>query len=138
MSLDFRPAIADIKSALSGIPNIDIIDTHDDVTMIGGVVKPYIILTFGGPVRAARDRGIVGSARDTNVMWVMLECVSNDRNVARDLKVKAMSALVDLEPSDSGRLTLDGGNSYTFAKTTSVPLRFVENLRFSFHHNLSS
>lgn len=136
MSLDFRPAVADIKAALSAIPNIDIIDTHDNATTIGGVVKPYIVMTVGGPIRAARDRGLVGSKHDTNLIWVMLECVSNNIDVARGLKADAIEALVDFIPTDSGRLSLDGGSGYTLAQTSAVPLRFVENARLSCAHNL--
>lgn len=136
MSLDYSEAIADIKAQLETIPNIDIISTHGDVTMINGVVKPYIVATFGGPVRANNDRGIVGSRHDTSIVWMVLECVSNDETVARDLKFDALGLLVDFTPTNGGRITLDGGGPRTISKTTTVPLRFVETAMLSFRHNL--
>lgn len=136
MSLDFTEAIEDIKTTLASIQNVEIIDAHDNATLTNGVVKPYIVLTFGGPIRAARDRGIVASKHDTSLVWCLAECVSNDLSVARKLKFDVLGALVDFEPDNSGAMVLDGGYSYTRAQTNAIPLRYVETARLVFHHNL--
>ena len=137
MSANPTQAFQDIKTKLTAISNIDIIDTHDDVTLTNGVVKPYVVLTFGGPIRVQADRGIVESKRDTTLYWVIIECVSNDLGVARKLKVDVISQLEDYVPNNSGRVVVDGGFSDTITKTSAIPKRFVEATRMSFHHNLN-
>lgn len=138
--LNPEPAYQDILQRVKTIPNITVLEVEDDnqVELIGNEVKPYVVLTLGGPVRAAQDRGIAESARDTTIMWVTFDCVSNRPVVARNLKTRILELLTDFIPEDSGRLTVDGSMRSSRKATSVLPFRVVESIGFSFRHNLQN
>lgn len=138
MSLNTEPAYQDILSKLKTLTGVTLLEVEDDdqVKRKGSEVVPYVIFSLGGPVRSSRDRGIAESARDTNQMWANLTCVSTNNAVARKLKNDVVTLLTDYVPSDSGRMTLEGGLQYPIASTTTMPKRYAHYLTMAFAHNM--
>lgn len=138
--IDTSGAFDSIFSVLNAETDFTTLDVEDDeqVEKVAGVVKPYVILNMGSPVRSGTDRGIVGSARDVHKLWLSVTCVSEKMSVSRKLKDRVIGLLVDFEPTDSGRLTLDGGLQYPIAKTSVLPKRYADVAVFTFAHNLQN
>lgn len=136
--MNYEQAYQDILTRLKEISGVEVLEVEDDdqVKRRGTEVLPYIILSLGGPLRAARDRGIMASSRDTNQMWLVLTCVSSNVSVARKLKNEVVEKMVDFVPDNSGRLTLDGGMRYSVASTSTMPKRYAEAVMMGFRHNL--
>lgn len=136
---DFTDTVDSIKTQIqTKVTNARIIDTHGEPPRANGIIQPYIVLTFGAPTRRESDAGIVESKRDTYNLWFHAECVALAVAPARSLRGQVMDALVDFEPTNSGRITTWGGFSDTLASTDSVPMRFTETGRFRFSYNLQA
>ena len=140
VSLATEDAFQDILERLREIDGVDVVETEndDEVKLVGDTIQPYIIVMFGGPVRAARGRGIGPSANDVNVLWVNTYCVSGNPSISRQIKDAVVGKLVDFYPTDSGRLTVDGGQQFDWASTTTLPKRYVSVATFTFRHNLQN
>ena len=138
--VDYMPALQDIKDTVAAaVPNCDIVQTHDDVT-VGptGILKSYVILTFGGPLKYPLDKGITESANNPNLMWCTVQCVSSNAMTSDRIKQLVFSALEDHYPPNSGRMIADGGYSHDTKNSNVKPVRYVSAVRFSFVHNLVS
>lgn len=139
MSLDFTAVRNGIASKIStGVPNVDIFDAHGEARRLNGVLVPYVVLSIGGPIHAARGRGICGSARDPHHLWVHVLCVSESSVQATSMKNQLLAAgvLVDYMPPGSGPLTLVGGYQDKFVSQDGTPVRFIDALRFNVTYNL--
>lgn len=138
MSLDYENAYQDIIGKLKELTGVTVLEVEDDnqVKRSGTEVLPYVVVNLGGPMRSATDRGICGSARDTNQFWLVLTCVSTNVGIARKLKNDVISKLVDYEPTDAGPITLDGGFRQNIASTSTMPKRYAEVVMMGFRHNL--
>ena len=139
MSLDFSQVKNGIKGRIaSGVPNVDIFDTHGEARRMNGVLVPYVVLSIGGPIHAARGRGICGSARDPHHLWIHVLCVSEDTDQATSMKNQLLAAgvLVDYMPPGAGPLTLVGGFQDKFSSQDGSPVRFIDALRFNVTYNL--
>lgn len=137
MSLDYQPVVEAVKARLSTL-NVPIIDTHSEAHRENGILVPYLMLSFGGPVQAARGRGIVGSVKNPHLMWVHAHCISEDIGVSRSIKNQVIPLLTDFTPENCGPFTMVGGYPDTITSQDSAPVRFDEALRFSFSYNLNS
>lgn len=137
MSLDFSTQIEDVKQRLIAVvPNARVVKNFGDAPKIGGIVQPHIVLQFGGPVRAARGRGIVGSAKDPHLLWCHVHCVAITDEDSQSLLDDVLGALVDFYPTGSGPMTLGGGLSVPINSTDTLPVRIDKVARFTFTYNL--
>lgn len=98
---------------------------------------PYVVLYFSPPIRAARDRGIVSTRHDTNLLGVSVEIVSTTDDSARAVQDIVLDTLVGYRPTNSGELILEGGTSYASAATTVKPSRYTRSIGFTARTNLS-
>lgn len=137
---DYSQAFADIKARVAtALPDATIVQTHQEgMVLSGGVPIEYVVLTFGGPVKYSKDRGIVESSRNPNVMWVIVQCVSALPEVSGNMKIAVINALEDFVPDNSGRMTPDGGFATDTSDDSTFPTRYVSAVRFSFIHNLAT
>lgn len=139
MTFDLTDTVQSIKDQITAeVVNARIIDTHDDAPRANGIIQPYIVLSFSQPTPRYSDSGIVEAKRNTYNMWFHAEAVALDINAARKLQGQLTDALVDFEPTNSSRITTNGGFSDTLASTDSVPLRFTEVGRFRFSYNMKT
>lgn len=138
--VDYSQALSDIKAAIAAaVPTAPIVQTHKQgINIVNGIPQEYVVVTFGGPIKYAKDKGIAESARNPNLMWAIVECVAALPDVANNMKAAVITALEDFEPDNSGRMTPDGGFSTDTSDDSSHPVRYVSVVRFSFVHNLAT
>lgn len=137
---DYMQAIADITAkAVAAVPTIPIVHSHaEGFKVIDGIPQSYIVMTFGGPVKYGRDKGITQGSRNPNVMWVSFQSVAALPTIAERTKGILIDALEDFVPDNSSRLSPDGGFATDTSDDSSKPTRFVSSVRFSFTHNMST
>ena len=139
MSLDFRPVRDAIISQVNWyLPNVPVVNAHGEATRVSGVLQPYVMVSMGGPIEAAKGRGILGPAHNPHYLWVHVHCVAEDVNQAQDMKAALLApgALVGFEPPQCSMLSLVGGYQDTVVSQDSSPVRFDEALRFTLTYNL--
>ena len=137
---DYLTAIEDIKTVVAGaVPGVAIVQSHaEGVALSSGVPQSYVVMTFGGPIKYGRDKGIAESSRNPNLMWVSIQCVAAMSTVANRIKQDIFNALEDYRPSDCGRMTPEGGFATDTSDDSTKPVRYVSTVRFSFIQGLSS
>lgn len=135
---DYSQALTDIKNAVSAaVPGVPIVQTHSEgVSIVEGIPQSYIVLTFGGPIKYQRDRGIVAGSKNPNVMWVTCQAVAAMPTLANRIKQDILNALEDFCPDNSSRMTPDGGFANDTSDDSTKPVRYISAIRFSFIHNL--
>ena len=140
MSVSVEPAFQSIMARLvTSVPNVTILDGEDENQIEvydGGFIKPYLIVNMSNPIRTSAGRGIGDSRNDTTLVSLVIGCVASTATKARELRDQVNSTLVDFEPTDSGRLTLDGGLQVTLPSTTILPKRYQAGAMFQFRHNM--
>lgn len=139
MSLDFRPVRDAIISQIEwSLPNVKVINAHGDAERVGGVLVPYVMVSMGGPVEAAKGRGIIGPAYNPHYLWVHVHCISEDIDQAQNMKAALLvpGALVGFQPPECSMLSLVGGYQDTVVSQDTSPVRFDEALRFTVTYNL--
>ncbi|MFA5387649.1 MAG: hypothetical protein WC322_04685 [Candidatus Paceibacterota bacterium] len=138
--VDYMPALADIKArAVSAVPTVPIVQTHaEGFKVVDGIPQSYVVMTFGGPVKYGRDKGIVGGNKNPNTMWVSIQAVAALPTIAERIKQDLINSLEDYVPSNSSRMSPDGGFATDTSDDSSKPTRFVSYVRFSFVHNMAT
>ena len=137
MSLDFRPLRDAITNKIETLlPNVSVINAHGEAQRSSdGVLVPYVMLSIGGPIEAARGRGIIGPADNPHYLWVHVHCISEDVNQAQNMKADLMG-LVGFQIPGASMLSLVGGYQDTIVSQDSSPVRFDEALRLTVTYNL--
>lgn len=141
MTLALHP-IKDAVAARLSVPNVKVYVTEvPDDAVIGlnpnGTIKPYIVVNFTSPYRAARGRGIVSSRHDVNVAGCVVRCVAPTASASSQLSDKVMNLLTGWFAPDTGEFTLEGGGSSDNANGTVRPTKFFTDLAFGFRTNLT-
>lgn len=106
-----------------------------------GTMTPYIVLSFGGPVRSAGGRGIVSTRRDSQIVFLTVEVYAPTSDIARKLKGKIIDALLGYRVFSggdqiTGELTFSGGMSYSRSSNTIRPTQYIEAQSFQTVTNL--
>jgi len=142
MGLQLEPAIQDILAKVREIPDVQVFETEREaetsLTYTDETFNPYIVVTFGAPVRAAYGRNIVSSRWDINVMWMTAICVAPIASMARSIRDQVNDKLTEFVPTDAGPLQLSGGANYGSANDLTDPVRYVSGTMFTFRHNLKN
>lgn len=118
----------------------DVHDTENEDELLGnlhGLFKPFYIMYFGGPVRAAHGRGITSSRNDVNIMWCQATAVAPTKDSRNLLLDKAINILTGWHPPDSGEMILEGGMAFSIANTTVRPSKYMKNLTWTYRTNLT-
>ena len=137
---DYMTAIADIKAAVeAAVPGVTVVQSHaEGVALSSGIPVSYVVLTFGGPIKYAKDKGIVESSRNSNLMWVSVQCVAAMAITANRIKQDVFNELEDFYPTNCGRMTPEGGFATDTSDDSTKPVRYVSTVRFSFVQGLST
>lgn len=102
-----------------------------------GIMLPFYVVRFGGPVRAARGRSITTSRDHVNIMFLTVACMAAEPEALKWLYGQALNVLTGFVPPDSGELILEGGLSYSEAISTVKPSRYLKDISFTFRTNLT-
>jgi hypothetical protein len=102
-----------------------------------GVMLPFYVTRFGGPVRAARGRNITTVRHHVNVMFLTVACMAADPEALKWIYGQAINVLTGYVPPDSGELILEGGLSYSEGSSTVRPTRYLKDISYTFRTNLT-
>lgn len=101
-----------------------------------GIAMPFLVVSFGAPIRAAGDHGIVNSRNDTKIGSVVVRVVSSTAESARQVRDKVVYWLEGWSPSNSGELLLEMGIGTDNATATTKPTRYYQTIGFTYRTNL--
>jgi hypothetical protein len=109
----------------SAVPDGEDIPRNGD-----GTVLPHIIIDFGAPVKAARDRNIANAELgQPHVLPANVLCVAGDADTADAVMAAVVNLLVDWAPSaTSDPWEAKGGYGTNRPSTGNTPTRFGSGL----------
>lgn len=101
-----------------------------------GIAYPFLVVSFGTPIRAAGDHGLVNSRNDTKIGSVVVRVVSTTAESARQVRDKVVHWLEGWSPANSGELLLEMGIGTDNATATTKPTRYYQTIGFTYRTNL--
>ncbi len=101
-----------------------------------GIAYPFLVVSFGTPIRAAGDHGLVNSRNDTKIGSVVVRVVSDTAESARQVRDKVVYWLEGWSPANSGELLLEMGIGTDNATATTKPTRYYQTIGFTYRTNL--
>lgn len=102
-----------------------------------GTMKPFIVVEFGGPVRSARDHGIVSVRYDSHVVFLTVTAYAAKSADAEAIKGLFIDRLLGLKVDDTTELQLGGGMAYSRSSNTIRPTQFLAAQSFQAITNLT-
>ena len=103
-----------------------------------GLIRPYIVITFGQSVPSGTDRSIEGEAAQPLIMPPRFECWAADYDQARIVAGAVRTRFIGYAPTEgSSEMRLGRGYSLNNQDSTGRPTRFVELVAFELIYNLS-
>lgn len=138
--LDPTPAIEAVKTQLETV-GVSVHDTQVPDEWLNptdnGIMLPFYVVQYGGPVRAAKGRNITTSRDHVNIMFLTIACMAAEPEAMKWLYGQALNALTGFRPPDSGELILEGGLSYSEGISTVKPTRYLKTISYTFRTNLT-
>jgi hypothetical protein len=135
MSLSTSSVEDAIEERLKTInPRVYISEVPDDVST---PKSPYIVVYFGGPIRAAGDHHITSSRNDTNIFYCTVQVIGRTDKAARDVNNLIRDSLTGFRPPDCGEMVLEGGLSYSSGNGDTKPTDYYRETGYSMRTNLS-
>lgn len=101
-----------------------------------GKPKPYIVINFGGPIRAARDRGLVSAKYDSTILFITLDVFAGTDDDALAIKGYLLDNLVGWVPEGATELVPAGGMTHSRAASAVRPTQYIESISFQCFSNL--
>lgn len=98
---------------------------------------PYVVIFFGGPVRASSDHHITSTRNDTVIGYCTVQVISLTDKSARDVNNKIRNALVGFRPTDAGEMVTEGGLAYSRGSNDVKPTTYYRETGYSYRMNLS-
>lgn len=141
--MDFTPAYRDIQNRIrTALPQFDLYDTNVPLDVekltVNGKFKPYMVISLGGGIRAARGRGIVSPKYDPMQYWIVITCVAPEDAPAVQLKSTLLDLLTGFVPTDADQLTPEGGQAQSVANENRVPIFYQHRVMFHFYQNMTN
>jgi hypothetical protein len=103
-----------------------------------GLMKPFVVLYFGGPIRASQDHHLNDSSRDTTILYVTVESYAARAWDAVQAKGHLVDVLTHITGDNFTRPVLSGSMSYSRASNTVRPTQYIEAFSIITYSNLSS
>jgi hypothetical protein len=135
MSLDAtaeQTAVIDRLSTLCGGRVFDYVpeETELERDETSGLVKPYIVVTFGSLYPTEGDRTIEGEDQQPQLMPIIVECWATTASAARATAGAVRTRLVGWSPSadNASEISLRGGGWFQQRDTTGRPTRAMESV----------
>jgi len=87
-----------------------------------GLFAAYHSLAFGGPIRSAKDKSLVGSAAtDPSFVTIAIGSYAPTTEMLRTVHGEMLDQLAGFYPTDSGEIDLSGGANLSFASNNVRP-----------------
>lgn len=106
-------------------------DDYDDYGEV------FIAVSFGGPVVAAREKGIIGTKYDGKVIYWAISIYAPDPDEAAYAKDLVFDVLEGFKPTNTSELIAKSGMAFSRKRNTVRPAVYVENLSFEAVTNLA-
>lgn len=145
--LDFTPAYTDIRNHLkteldARFGNVRVFDTNVPLDVaestVNGLFSPYVVLSIGGGIRAARGRSIVNSRYDVMQYWVVATVVGPENLPTMVIKSAIIDILTGFVPTDASELTPEGGQAQSSANENRIPIIYQQRAMFQFFQNMET
>lgn len=125
---------------LDGVPDEETFE-YDAMT---GRLKPYMVITFGIPIRAARDRSILGTRHQPHIQPFVVDAYGGDADAVRVLGSRLIDTLQGYFPGDAAapdeqnatEIELSGGGDYRERDTQGRPSRFIKRFQGEYLINM--
>lgn len=103
-----------------------------------GKLKPYMVVTFGIPIRAARDRSIIGARAQPYIQPFTVDCYGDDADSARILASGVIDRVLGFVPDDqnASEIECSGGGDFRERDTQGRPTRFIKRVQGEFLINM--
>lgn len=141
MALGLKPIQDAIQARLDTLPQeVYVVEVPDDTKLpksSNGTIKPYIVISLGGPYRAARGRGIVSSRHDVNIASLSVQVVALTAAAGDIILDQVLNLMVGWSAPDTGEFTVEGGSNGSNADGSVKPTKYFRFAFFSFRCNLS-
>lgn len=124
------------SSVVAPVFEVEVDDIEELPTSPDGLTLPYFVISFGGPIRAARGRGITGVRDDVMRSYVSVYCVAHDADALRELRRQAFDVLTGYIPENGSELIPEGGLAYGQGNTTIRPTRYMKFLVWTYRTNM--
>jgi len=121
------------KVYVSEIPADDSLEYYDN-----GLMKPFAVLYFGGPVRASGDHHLNDSSKDTTILYVTVESYAGRAWDAVQAKGHLVEVITSLRGENYTKPVLTGSMSYSRSSNTVRPTQYVESFSVTTYSNLIS
>lgn len=139
MSLATSPIQDSILARLRSLP-LEVYDTEvpDETQLLtsNGLLRPYAVIYFSEPVRAAVSRGIVSTTRDLHRAGCTVQIVAPRSEDARSWADDVKLLLAGFKPEDASEMVLEGGAAANNGTATTRPTQYSRYVAFSFYTNL--
>lgn len=137
----FRSIEALVKDAIPNTP-VYISEIPEDKSLTydadTGLMNPFVVLFFGGPIRAASDHSLCSSRRDTTILYVTVSCFAARSWDAIELKGLLIDSLAGARGNDFSELITGGSLSFSRSSNTVRPTQYIEEQSFTCRSNLSN
>lgn len=142
MALSTAAFRADVLARIrTANPNAQVFESEvpedADIPYPNGLFSPFYVVYFGGPIRAARDRGLVSTRNDTTIVYCTVEVYAPKASTAALLKDRLVDLITGFTPTDCGEMTLEGGLAYSRASNTVRPTQYIDSTSWTTRSNLS-
>lgn len=102
-----------------------------------GFFDPYVVVSIGGPIEAAKGRHITNRRYNVLKSWVIATVVAPVNSDALKIKTQVIDALWGFAPAGANGIELTGGTAQSVANEQSKPTKYMHTAMFSITHNLS-
>lgn len=109
-----------------------------DIDWNDGLFRPYLVASFGGPVRSARDRSLVTTRWDATILTFVVEAHAPTATAARQIQGEVIDLMTGFRATDCGELTLEMVGRRTRASNSIRPTVHIAAVGFSCVSNLST
>ena len=144
MGLNPKPTYDSVKQLVESLVQypVYIAEIPTDKSLVfskkTGLMHPFVVLSFGGPIRAAMDRGLVSAKHDVTILYISLDVYAGRADDAEEIKGYLFEHLTGFVPVGASELVPTGGMSYSRSSNSTRPTQYIAALSFECRGNLSS
>lgn len=122
------------------VTNATIVDTAVALTEIenssNGMFDPYVAVSIGGPIEAARGRHITDRRMNVLTSWVTTTIVAPRNEDSLLIKDQVIDALWGFSPYDAAPMIMTGGTAHSVTNEQAKPIKFMHTVMFQIYHNV--
>lgn len=140
MTVDPTASFQDIHDKLASISSIPVFESEmpEDKSLqydAKGVMKPFYVIYYGGPIRGGSGRSLVSTRRDSYIIYATIESVSARAKDARAMKGKVIDKMLGYIPYDCTELQIRTSSAYSKGANDLRPTQYIETVTFVCYSN---